>query len=170
MKTLNKLFAMLVLTLFSGGVLAESKIVVLDLQEAMLNTQLAQQRIAALDRSPEVSALRARLESLEADIRALGDTAEKESMTWSETERDENRRRMESLRSDYESAATRLQREGQAVLQRVAQELTPKTRTVLEQLIAAENIGMVLSSQAVYHATAAYDITERVTALLDKAD
>lgn len=170
MKSFQNIFAGLVLILMANLAFAEGKIVVLDLQEAMLATDMAQERIAGLQEDSEYASLRARIESLEADMRDLQSEAENEGVTWSDEERQRHQRRMESLRSDYESAGNRLQREGQILVQQVAEQLNPRTRTILQELIEEENIDMVLNSQAVFHATPDYDITGRVTELLNESE
>jgi outer membrane protein len=148
---------------------AQDKVVILDVQAAMLNTELAKKELAKLDKNPEYSSMKAKLDGLVADLRKLQATAEKDGLTWSQEQQTEHRKKIEYLRADYELAGKKLQAEQQQVLQRVMQELGPKTRTALEQLIAAEKIGLVLNSQTALHASPAFDITDKLTDMLNKA-
>lgn len=169
MTVTRNIFAAVVLCFISAATFAQGKIVILDIQAAMLSTEVAQQRLAKLDKNPEYAALKAKLDGLVADRKNLQAAAEKDGMTWSAEKQAEHNKKAEYLRADYELAAKKLQAERQAVMQQVMQELTPKTRTVLEQLIAADNIGLVLTSQAAIHAAPAFDITPKLTEMLNKA-
>lgn len=169
MTVTQKIIAAMVLSLLSAVSFAEGKVVVLDIQAAMLNTDLAKKEIATLDKNPEYAAMKAKLDGLVADIKKLQATAEKDGLTWSPEQQAEHRKKVEYVRADYELAGKKLQAEQQAVMQRVMQELSPKMRTVLDQLAAADNIGIILSSQAAIHAVPASDITQKLTEMLNKA-
>lgn len=166
--TRNILVAVM-LCFMSAATFAQGKIVILDIQAAMLGTEVAQQNLAKLDKNPEYAAMKAKLDGLVADLKNLQAAAEKDGMTWSADKQAEHRKKAEYLRADYELAGKKLQAERQAVMQRVMQDLTPKTRTVLEKLIADDKIGLVLNSQAAIHAAPAFDITPKLTELLNKA-
>lgn len=165
----RKLFAVLALLVISGAAVAQGKIVILDVQAAMMGTEVAKQSLAKLDKNPEYAAMKAKLDGLVADMKSLQAAADKDGMTWSAEKQAEQRKKGEYLRADYELAGKKLQAERQAVMQRVMQDLTPKTRTVLEQIIESEKIGLVLNSQAAIHAAPAYDITPKLTEMLNKA-
>ena len=169
MSVTRKLCAAFLLSILSAASFAQGKVVILDVQAAMLGTELAKQNLTKFDKDPEYAAMKAKLDGLVADMKNLQAAAEKDGMTWSAEEQAEHRKKVEYLRADYELAGKKLQAERQAVMQRVMQDLTPKTRTVLEQLIAADNIGLVLNSQAAIHAAPAFDITQKLTDMLNKA-
>jgi outer membrane protein len=166
---IQKMIAVVVLSMMSAVSFAQGKVVILDVQAAMLSTEMAKQQMAVLDKNPEFASMKAKLDGLVADMKKLQATAEKDGLTWSAEQQTEHRKKVEYLRADYELAGKKLQAEQQAVMQRVLQELGPKTRTVLDQLIAADNIGLVLNSQAAIHAAPAYDITAKLTDMLNKA-
>lgn len=153
----------------SSGAMAAEKIVTLDMQAAMLGTDVAKKSVEDLQKNAEFTALRAKVESLVADIKALQETAEKDGMTWSEDKLAEHRKKIEYLRADYELATKKMQAEQQQVLQRVQQQLTPKVRPVLEKLIEEEEIGMIINAQSVFHADADHDITAKLIERLNKA-
>lgn len=169
MTVIQKVIAVVVLSMMSAVSFAQGKVVILDVQAAMLSTEMAKQQMATLDKNPEFASMKAKLDGLVADMKKLQATAEKDGLTWSAEQQAEHRKKVEYLRADYELAGKKLQAEQQAVMQRVLQELGPKTRTVLDQLIAADNIGLVLNSQAAIHAAPAYDITAKLTDMLNKA-
>ena len=164
-----KIIAAVVLCVLSAASFAQGKVVILDVQAAMLSTELAKKEMAKLDKNPEFASVKAQLDGLVADMKNLQAAAEKDGLTWSQEQPAEHRKKVEYLRADYELAGKKLQAEQQAVMQNVMQILGPKTRTVLEQLIAAEKIDLVLNSQAAIHATPAHDITAKLTDMLNKA-
>ena len=169
MNILKNLFVSVLLLTTSAVALAQEKVVVLDMQAAMMGTNVAKQTMENLQKDSEFTALRAKLESLVADINALQDKAEKESMTWSEQQTADHRKKVEYLRADYELATKKLQAEQQQVLQRVQQQLSPKIAPALEQLVKDQNIGLIINAQSVFHATAEYDITDDLVEQLNKA-
>jgi|SRR5690554_1512668 len=164
----KKLIVGLALMMASGLALAEGKIVILDLQAAVLNTSAAQNQLAQLEQNPEYAALMTRYETLTEDIQSLQRDAEQNAMTWSEADRTKKEEEARALRQEYETTVHTLQNGRQQVMQAVMQQMGASTREVLESVIEAEKIGLVLSSEAAYHATEHYDITERVTQLLNQ--
>lgn len=166
--SVKKLIGGLALMMASSFALAEGKIVILDLQAAVLSTTVAQNQLAQLEQNPEYAALMTRYETLTEDIQSLQRDAEQNAMTWSEEDRDKKEEEARALRQEYETTVHTLQNGRQQVMQAVMQQMGASTREVLESLIEAEKIGLVLSSEAVYHATEHYDITERVTQLLNQ--
>lgn len=169
MGSIKKILVVLVLCGVSVASFAQGKVVILDIQAAMLSTELAKKELAKLDKNPEFASMKAKLDGLIADIKKLQASAEKDGMTWSAEQQAEHRKKVEYLRADYELAGKKFQAEQQAVVQQVIQQLGPKTRTVLDQLVASDNIGLILNSQAAIHASPAFDITSKLTDLLNKA-
>ncbi|WP_111640329.1 OmpH family outer membrane protein [Marinimicrobium alkaliphilum] len=168
---IKKLMAAAVLMLMTGAALADNgKVVVLDLQAAILSSSAAQQSFARLEQNAEYRAMIARLEEIRTELEELQQTAERDGMTWSEEQRASNNRRANYLRSDFEQEAQKVQAERQEVGQRVVQNLAPRVNQILDELMEAENIGVVLNSQGVFRATDTADITDKVTELLNKAD
>ncbi len=148
---------------------AQGKIAVLDLQAAMLNTDLAQKRLEELEKNEDYAALRTKYQSLAAEIQALQQDAQKNSMTWSEEQRTAKQAEMQKLGQEYQGARQTLEGGRQRIMQAMMQQMGPQTRAVLDQLIEAQKIDLVIDSQSVYHAADSYNITEKVTELLNKA-
>lgn len=164
----KKLFAGIGILMFSVVALAEDKIVVLDLQAAVLSTEMAQKQLQELEKNPDYAALKNKYESLSEDIQSLQAEAEKNSMTWSEEQRQKKQEEGQKLRQEYENAVQSLQGGRQRVMQAIMQQMGDQTRAALDQIIEAENIDLVLNGQSVYHASADYDITEKLTQALNK--
>jgi len=79
------------------------------------------------------------------------------------------RKKLQSLNQDYEFNGKKLKETQNEVAQQIMQELGPKAEAAVKQVIEAEKIGLVLNSQSAIHATAEYDITPKVTDMLNKA-
>ncbi len=169
MTVIQKTLAAVLLCLVSTASFAQGKVVILDLQAAILSTEFAKQEIAKLEKAPQYASIKAKLDGLVADMRKLQAEAEKDGLTWSADKQAEHRKKVDYVRADYELEGKKLQAEQQAVVQRIMQEMGPKTRTVLEQLVAADKIGLILNAQAAIHADAAHDITPKLTDMLNKA-
>lgn len=169
MAYIKKFWVGVALLLCSSFALAEGKVVVLDLQAAVLSTDVAQRQLAALERDEDYAALRARYENLAADLESFQEDAQKNAMTWSEEQQQQKQEEAQRLRNDYERAVQGLQGARQQVMQAVMQQMGNTTQNVLVQLIEAEEIGLVLNSQSAFHASADYDITDQVTELINKA-
>src|SRR5690606_15056184 len=119
--SISKVLVGLVLCSVSVVSFAQGKVVILDVQAAMLSTELAKKELAKLDKNPEFASMKAKLDGLVADIKKLQATAEKDAMTWSAEQQAEHRKKVEYLRADYELAGKKLQAEQQAVVQLVMQ-------------------------------------------------
>jgi len=148
---------------------SDSKIAVLDLQQAVLQTDMAQQRLSAMEQNEDYTALVARIESLTSDLQNFQQDAEKNAMTWSEEKRAEKQEEAQTLRQNYQGAMQTLQRERQRVVQSIIQSMGETTESVIGQIIEAEKITLLLDSQNVFHAAQAHDITDKVTELLNQA-
>lgn len=148
---------------------AGNDVVVFDLQSAILNTDLAKKKVQDMQANAEFAALQAKFETLRNDLQKMAKDAEKNAVTWNPEQTAEHRKKMEYARADAELVAKKLQAEQKATAQRVLEELGPKAQAVLKEVISAEGIGLVLSTQTAYYAEPSRDITAKVTEKLNKA-
>jgi outer membrane protein len=169
MTMIKKLLVATTLLLTSGFAFASGNVVVLDLQAAILTTSTAQKAFEQLEKRSDYAAMVTKFEGLRADLQNLQASAEKDGMTWSTEQQADYRRRVGYINADFEQEAKKIQAERQAVAQRVVQEMAPRVNSIIEQLVVADKIGLVLNSQAAYHAAPANDITAKVTEMLNKA-
>ncbi|AFU98261.1 putative outer membrane protein OmpH [Simiduia agarivorans SA1 = DSM 21679] len=162
-------FVLAIALLVAPVAMAADKVVVFDLQSAILNTDLAKKRIQEMQANAEFAGLQAKFESLRADLQKMAKDAEKNGVTWNPEQTAEHRKKMEYARADLELVAKKLQAEQKATAQRVLEELGPKAQAALKDVIAADGIGLVLSTQTAYYAEPSLDITAKVTEKLNKA-
>lgn len=148
---------------------ANDKVVIFDMQGAILSTDIAQQRLQSLESKADFISLKAKFESLKADLQALQKEAETKGLGWSESEKSEHRKKMEYLNADLQLAAKKIQAEQVAVAQAVMNELSGKARTALNEIITAEGAGLVLDAKAAIFANPSFNITAKVTEKINKA-
>ncbi len=169
---MSKLNSILILTvaLFAAPLaMAADKVVVFDLQSAILNTDVAKKRMQDMQANSEFASMQAKFESLRAELQKMAKEAEKNGVTWNQEQAAEHRKKMEYARADLELVVKKLQAERNATAQRVMEELNPKAQVALKDVISAEGIGLVLSTQTAYYAEPSLDITAKVTEKLNKA-
>ena len=167
MKLLS-MFLGLCLLGFAHTGMAAGKIAVFDLQAAIGNTQQAQESEQKLNNNPEYAQLIAQLESLNADLKLLNKEREAKGMTWSAEQMAEHNKKEQYILADRQLAIKKIQAERAAVSEKIVQELQPKLQQVVQKVIEKEGIEILIQKQAVAYAAPAVDITDKVTAELDK--
>jgi len=165
----QKIFAVVALSLMSAVSWAQGKVVVLDPTGAVMGTVAAKAKFEKLQKSAEFAAAKAKLEGLQADIKALQTEYQKDGLTWSAEKRAESEKKLQSLGQDYQFQGKKLQTEQSALMQQIMQEIGPKMETVVKQLVESEGISMIVDAKAVMMSKPENDLTPKVTALLDKA-
>lgn len=159
----------LVALAFSAVAAAESKVVVFNMQAAIIQTDAAKKSLQALDADADFAAMRAKFESLRADLVSLDKDAKTNGMTWSDEQKANHRKNVEYKSADLKLAAEKLKAERNAVVKQIMQEQGQKAKTALNEVVTAEGIGLVLDSSVAYWASANYDITGKVTDKLNKS-
>ncbi|UTA46742.1 OmpH family outer membrane protein [Simiduia sp. 21SJ11W-1] len=169
MSKLNSILLLTVALIAAPMAMAADKVVVFDLQSAILNTDMAKKRMQDMQSNSEFASMQAKFESLRAELQKMAKEAEKNGVTWNQEQSAEHRKKMEYARADLELVVKKLQAERNATAQRVMEELNPKAQVALKDVISAEGIGIVLSTQTAYYAEPSLDITAKVTEKLNKA-
>lgn len=168
MKTLTKLVATATLMMLPLTVLAQGKIAVVNLQAAILQSEYAKQRLAVFESNEDFTSDKNKYEQLVAELTELKENYERDEAAMSEAQKVAASQKLTSRQSDLEYVVKKLQAMQQQNAQRVFQELAPKAQEVLQQVIATEQVGLLLNQQAVIHADMGYDITAKVTDKLNQ--
>lgn len=169
MHRLKAIFVVAVM-MFAGMAFAEGqKVAVFDSQAAILNTDLAKKRLTTLQKNPEFASMQAKFEGLKADLQSLNKEAETKGMTWSQEQVAEHRKKMEYKNADLQLIVQKLKAEESDVIQRLVQDLTPKVREAITEVIKSEGIGVLLHSKVAFYVDPSLDITEKITDKLNKA-
>jgi len=161
--------AALVMSLFSAVAWANGKVVAFDPQGAALSTNVAKAKFEALQKNKDFAASKAKLDGIQADIKALQDSFKKDGVTWSEQKRAESDRKMQALRADFEFEGNKLRQQQQMVMQEVMEEVAPKMDAVVKKIIDEQKIGMIVNANAVIAVTPEHNITAAVADALNKA-
>ena len=164
-----KRFLVLVAFMFvySGGAIAEGGIAVVDVARAIFSTNIAKQRQDELQSASEFSTQQAKYDSLGADMKALQKEVEGKAMTLSQEQAAEYQKRMEYLRADIELVSRKLQAEIKDLQNRIMEELQPKALEAVKELVAEEEITLLLQREAVISATPDMDLTSKLIARLN---
>ena len=168
---MNKLVKLTLLTLALCGsmsVLAEGKIAVLNAQQAIINTEVAQNRLKALRDESGYAENRKQLEDLGKSYQDKVAQIQKDAAVMSAEQKQAEGKKIQEKRADIEHVQRKLQAAEQELLQAVAQEMAPKLQKVVTELIASEGIGLLLNQQAAMHADSSFSITAKVTEKLNQ--
>lgn len=147
---------------------AEGKIAVLNAQTAIINTQLAQDRLKALQSESSYADNRKQLEELGKSYQDTVAQIQKDAAVMSDEQKQAEAKKIQEKRTDIEFVQRKLQAAEKELLQSVAQEMAPKLQQVVSELIASEGIGLLLNQQAVMHADSSFSITAKVTDKLNQ--
>lgn len=161
MKFLRVAVIMLV-AMWAGTALAEGRIAVLDLEAAVLNTDLAKTRLNALRNQSEYKGNVQELEGLKRDFDKLVEQFQKDMDILSNEQKMTRKNKIDAKRSDAEHIARKLEAANKQEVQSIMQEIGPVLQKVLPQIIKDENIGLLLPRQSVMHVESSFDITAKV--------
>jgi outer membrane protein len=147
---------------------AQGRIAVVNLEEAILQTDEAQQRLNGLRDAEDFKADKTELDRLQAEREALIKEVQNNMAVMSAEEQQAARKRLANKNADLEHVLRKLQQAEQELGQQLLQEMTPKVQAVLRDLIESEGIGLLLQRSAVIHADNGYSITAKVTDKLNQ--
>lgn len=148
--------------------LAQGKVAVVDVQGAILQTDLAQKRIADVRDQRDYKADKAEYEKLKGEGEELLKKFQKDAAVMSKEQQISAQQKLSSKQADLDHVTGKLQQAEQVAAQTLLREMAPKVQDVLRELIADEGIGLLLQQQAVIHADAGYSITAKVTDKLNQ--
>jgi outer membrane protein len=148
---------------------AQGKIAVVDLQEAILQTDLAQKRLQEVREQDDYKSDKAEFDKLKNEFDGLVKDFQKDAAVMSQDQQLAARKKLASKQADLEHVTGKLQQAEQGAGQALLQEMAPKVQEVLREIIAAEGIGLLLQRASVIHADAGYSITAKVTDKLNQA-
>ena len=148
--------------------MAQGKIAVVNLQEAILQTDLAQKRLNEVRNGEDYKADKAEFDRLKSEFDDLVKGFQKDAAVMSQEQQIAARQKLASKQSDLEHVTGKLQQAEQAAGQTLLQELSPRVQEVLRELITTEGIGLLLPRASVIHADPGYSITAKVTDKLNQ--
>ncbi len=153
----------------SAGVAAQGKIAVVNLQEAILQTDQAQKRMKDVRNQDDYKNDKSEFDRLKKEFDNLVKKFQKDAAVMSQDQQLASRKKLANKQADLEHVAGKLQQAEQTAGQTLLQEMSPKVQEVLRELIANEGIGLLLPQTSVIHADPGYSITAKVTDKLNQA-
>lgn len=162
-------FLSIVALVFIAPFALAGKIAVLNIEGAVLQTEAAKKAEKALQARADYAALVAKAESMKAEFEALAKEEKTKGETWPADKKQETKKKLKSLNEDYQESVKKIQGEQQKVVMGIMQEMQPKLKAAIDEIVAAEKIDVIVKSQAVFLAEPAADITAKVTEKLNKA-
>ena len=128
----------------------------------------AKTQFQALQQTPEFSKNKKDAEDIKKKYEDLAEQFNKNRDVLSAEQQAEQTKKLNELRTDLEFVAKKLQQSQQEVAQRVMRDMGQRARSVIEDVVKAEGIGLLLNAQAAMHADAGYDISAKVTDKLNQ--
>ena len=139
---------------------AKDKVAVFDVQEAILNTNLAKSQMKAFESRSDISKMISDAEKLKKYITAL-----RSDMKGSDAQ--EKQKSAEFKQADFELIVRKLNSERQATGKKLMEDIGPRLETIVKNIVEAEGIGLLLDKKAAIHADPSFDITAKVTEKLN---
>lgn len=170
MKLIKVLALSLVALVMAHTAVAQERIAVVDIQTAILSTDLAQERIKAVQASADYKKHKKQAEGLSAELEELSKKFQKNASVMGQEQQIAQAEAIQSKRKELEFAIGQLRAKEQKAIQGVVRQFESKIQAILQELIKAESIGLLLNSQAAVHVDNAFNITAKVTDKLNKAN
>jgi outer membrane protein len=147
---------------------AQGKIAVVNVQEAIMQTDYAQKRITDVRNQEDYKSDKAEYDRLKDEFDQLVRKLQTDMAVMSQEQQKTARQKLATKQGDLEHVTGKLQQAEQSAGQTILQEMSPKVQEVLRELIATEGIGLLLQRNSVIHADAGYSITAKVTDKLNQ--
>jgi outer membrane protein len=162
-KVMTVVVALVIAPLALAG--GESKIAVLDMQGAILNTSMAKSEMKAFGERADISKMSNDVEKLQKDITNLRAAAAKGG-----SDAQEKQKNIEFKQADLELIIRKLNAERQEAIKKLMDEIGPHLEAVVKGIIDADGIGLLLDKRTtIYTADPSFDITAKVTDKLNAA-
>jgi outer membrane protein len=170
-KNVSRLFKLsLAVLAFSVPTLGwtQGKIAVVDVQGAILQTDVAQKRVDEIRNEEEFKKNKAEYGRLQVEGEALLKTFQKDAAVMSQDQKIAAQKQLSSLQDDLDHVTGKLQQAEQSAGQALLEEMAPKVQEVLREIIEKDGIGLLLQRNAVIHAEPSYSITAQLTDKLNQ--
>lgn len=166
---MKNMFKLLLLTLSLTTALsaqAEYKIAVADQLAAVLESNKAKSMIESL--KSELEKEQVKIIAIENELKSLMDKQEKDSAVMSEAENRKLLKEIEDKQLDYQFLGKKFQKRQQEGQQEILKAMQPIARKALKDVVEEGKYDLVLQRQAVIDFSPTIDITEKLTARINK--
>ncbi|EKO36327.1 outer membrane protein, OmpH-like protein [SAR86 cluster bacterium SAR86E] len=149
--------------------LAMEGVAVIDMRNAVLATQVAQDAFKALEEEADYAANIERATVLQTERQSLAETLQKDAETLSQEEIADMQRDIQEKGKDIEFIVGKIQAKQSETADKIFRDLNPSLQKILSELIAAKEVKMLLGRENVLFADTSLDLTDDVTSMLDVA-
>jgi outer membrane protein len=140
------------------------KVAVLDVQEAILNTNMAKSEMKSFEARSDISKMINDAEKLKKDISSLRSSIENGG-----SDAQDKQKTVEFKQADFELIVRKLNAERQVAGKRLMDNIGPRLESAVKSIVDTDGIGLLLDRKAVIHANSSFDITAKVTEKLNTA-
>jgi outer membrane protein len=153
-------------------VCAELNVALLDLERAVFETTQGEKFLERL--GDDLKPQREEAENLAKEIRALQEEYRVNEAVMGQRQKLDIEKRIADLTTDLQAIQQKFQRERQVRMNDFAQDMLPKAREVIDNLIEIEGYDMVMmrnaQAQIFYYVNPRHDITRKVTEKLNEVE
>ncbi|MFT5482636.1 MAG: outer membrane protein [Halieaceae bacterium] len=168
MSNFSKVCIVLVVLFSPLAAWAQGKIAVINLEEAILQTDEAQERLEGLRKQGDYAADKGEFDRIKQEREDLIAELQKDIAVMSQEQQQAARKKLANKEADLQHLLGKLQKAEREIGAAILQEMTPKVQLVLRDLIQTEGIGLLLQRSAVIHADAGFSLTAKVTDKLNQ--
>lgn len=167
---MKKLFAALVLLGGSFPAQAGEKIAVININEAILNTDFAKAKIDSFEADPEFKKYIDEVNKIQEKGIELTEKYKKNEMAMSAAEKSGLESKIKIKQADLEHVIKTIQQIKAKLIKELQVEMQNKAMTALQEVVETEGIGLLLKSdpEIVIKADTSFDISAKVTEKLNK--
>lgn len=163
-KTLSTL-ALACGVLFATTAMADGKVAVLGVQEALLSTKAAKQYREEL--KSELKTDQDRILELEMQAKKIRERLQKEGSSMSKDEADRARLQFQKAFEEYQRSSQQIQQKQAQKEQEFLEMMRPKMDAIIRELIDSNEYDIIIAKQATVYARKQHDITKRVVDMLN---
>lgn len=162
-----KLLIIAMLSVFSMTAIAAEKIVVINEQKAVAESNEAKLFLKKFE--SDKAAEKAELRALEAELKAMQERFKKDQAILSEEEKRKTNQTMQEKFEEFQFRGKQLQKEYKAAEQELLRSMLPKLNDALSALMKKNGYDLILRSQVVVSMSPKLDITDLVVEQLNSA-
>jgi outer membrane protein len=166
---IRKYFSWLLLTVAmsaAGAESAELKVGILDIQQALMQSQEAQEFMETAQSDLQTD--QDQVNTLQRDMQALQEQMQKDAEVMSPAEQRKRQKELEDKQIEYRFLVNRLQKDIQDRQQELMQQMGPKLEAVIKDIVDAEGYDLILQRGDLVYAAAEHSITRKVTEKLNE--
>ena len=167
MKTLSKVLLLVAAVCLPAIASAQGKIAVLDVQTAILQTEVAKKQFKELQGRADYAESLKQLEQLQKDFQENKEKLKKDSAVMSDEQKKAEAQKLQNSATDIQHVRKKLQAAEQDLAKQLMQAFYPKLQNIMPSFIKEEGIGLLLDRKSAMHVDTSFDVTSKVTAKLN---